>query len=136
MRRSFRVVPGLALLGALGAMVATTSAQEVFHEEVTILPDTPGFGGVGQAVALDGSRLLVGGFESYIFEDGSRGWVQQQELISPVTGACGFGRSVALDGARAAVGDPFKDFGGFCAGEGAVASSSCRRCPAGRARGC
>src|SRR5690606_2882770 len=68
----------------------------------------------GAAVALDGTRLLVGAPDAgdparglvYVFEHDGTMWVERQILDAGGEGGDGYGTAVALSGDRAAVGAP------------------------------
>lgn len=79
--------------------------------------DDPDDGGFGDAVAIDGSRAIVGapdadanGTDSgvaYVFEAVDGGWTRRATLVAPdVDGGDEFGASVALSGSTAVVGAP------------------------------
>jgi hypothetical protein len=71
-------------------------------------PDTGGDGGFGTAIAIDGTRALIGAIgEAYVFEWTEEGWRQEARLT--VEGRTELGRSVALSGDRALLGAPGPD---------------------------
>lgn len=118
--RSVAVAGDIAVVGADEAVGVGTDpygAAFVYRREggdwefaQTLVPENgPANSGFGQAVALDGETLVVGGYAAafvFTLDDGL--WGSRQRLPAPVE-ATSFGQAVAISGNSILVGSPVLD---------------------------
>jgi len=123
-----RFARSVVCLASFVAAASIGPAQTVFTEDAVLIgADTIGGDTFGQAAAIDQDVALIGSSRTgapkesaYFFRRVAGTWVEEQKVTSPLIGACVYGMAVALDDGRAIVGDPARDFSGFCSGEGAL----------------
>ena len=112
----------LSRLGPLLVALAPLASAQVVVDELLAADHTPN-DFFGSAVALDGTRALVGApfgetsgqpaGSAYVFELGPSGWTEVAQLVaSDAAAGDEFGRAVALSGDRAVVGAPGDEYDG------------------------
>jgi hypothetical protein len=125
--RSVAMSLGIAAVGAPeedsghGAVYVLAQGGDVFSPAARIPPPTPGFGHFGDAVAIDGTTLVVGAPRTdrpgafragavYVFELSANAYTLTATLSSPAPQAWeAFGTAVAIDEDRIVVGAPDRD---------------------------
>lgn len=126
--RSVAMSLGIAAVGAPeedsghGAVYVLAQGGDVFSPAARIAPPVPGFGHFGDAVAIDGSTLVVGAPRTdrpgafragavYVFELSANAYTLTATLSSPAPHQAweAFGTAVAVDGDRIVVGAPDRD---------------------------
>jgi len=126
--RSVAMSVGIAAVGAPeeegghGAVYVLAQGGDVFSPAARIAPPTPDYGHFGDAVAIDGSTLVVGAPRTnrpgavragavYVFELAANAYTLTATLSSPAPHQAweAFGTAVAVDGDRIVVGAPDRD---------------------------
>lgn len=126
--RSVAMSLGIAAVGAPeedgghGAVYVLAQGGDVFSPAGRIAPPTPDYGHFGDAVAIDGSTLVVGAPRTnrpgavragavYVFELSANAYTLTATLSSPAPHQAweAFGTAVAVDGDRIVVGAPDRD---------------------------